>query len=164
MIDNSYYLRQPNLIDRTSAGGVVCRINLENRQLLFAVVREVGDGYYVLPKGGVEVGETLEEAAYREIGEEAGIHQLKLLEKLGARERMGFNKRYWSTTHFYLFVTDQVEFRPTDVRHNYKPEWWPLEKADGLAWPEQQKLVNEKRTLIKQLIKAEALHREEIVC
>ena len=63
-----------------------------------------------------------------------------------------------------LDVTDQVEFRPTDVRHNYKPEWWPLEKADGLAWPEQQKLVNEKRTLIKQLIKAEALHREEIVC
>ena len=79
MIDQSYYTRPPNIPDRTSAGGVVCRISPQDGQVLIAIVREKIRASFVLPKGGVEEGETLEQAARREIGEEAGIHQLKLI-------------------------------------------------------------------------------------
>jgi ADP-ribose pyrophosphatase YjhB (NUDIX family) len=151
MIDKSYYQRPINMPERTSAGGVVCRITPE-KKILFAVVCEAGDSRYMLPKGGVESGESLEEAAHREIGEEAGIHQLKLICKLGFLERMTFKKLYWSVAHFYLFTTDQIAFRPTDVAHTYTPEWWPLDKTDGMIWPEQKRFVEEKRALIKQAL------------
>ena len=157
MIDKRYYKRNPKAVDRTSAGGVVCRIDPDNGQILFAVVVEKGRDHYVLPKGGVEAGESLEEAARREIGEEAGIHQLKCIQKLGMLERLSFKKTHWSMAHMYLFLTDQVDFRPTDIEHNYEPEWWSLDKIGPMFWPEQQKLVEEKRDIIKQAIEREIL-------
>lgn len=153
MIDKSYYQRIPGAIDRTSAGGVVCRINLYSGEILFALVKEKDREHHVLPKGGVEAGETLEQAACREIGEEAGIHQLKLIKKLGTLERLSFKKTHWSTTHIFLFITDQIEFTPTDIEHEYKPEWWPLDKIDSMFWPEQKKLVKEKRLEIEEALK-----------
>ena len=150
MIDQNYYIRPPDVPDRTSAGGIVCRFSPQDGLVLFAIVREKQRASYVLPKGGVEIGETLEEAARREIGEEAGIHQLKLIRKLGTLERLTFGKTTWSTTHIYLFVTDQVEFQPTDIEHTYTPEWWPLDNLKGMFWPEQQKLLEENNDLIHQ--------------
>ena len=52
MIDESWYERPPGVPDRTSAGGVVARI--EDGQIYVALVGEVGLTDRVLPKGGVE--------------------------------------------------------------------------------------------------------------
>jgi 8-oxo-dGTP pyrophosphatase MutT (NUDIX family) len=55
----------------THAGGVVARRDGERIRLL--VVRS-GDGrHWVLPKGHIDPGETAEEAAVREVREEAGV-------------------------------------------------------------------------------------------
>ncbi len=153
LITDSYYTRLPNLPDRISAGGIVCRIDPESQNILVAVVRERGKGdRAVLPKGGVEAGETVEQAAFREIGEEAGIHQLELLQKLSVNQRMGFRKTNWVTIHFFLFLTDQVEFSPTDVEHDYCPEWRPLENIGNLFWPDQKQLVENNVELIKNTL------------
>ena len=79
MIDESWYERPPDVPDRTSAGGVVARI--EDGQIYVALVGEVGLSERVLPKGGVESGESLEGAARREIEEEAGLSSLVLIWK-----------------------------------------------------------------------------------
>lgn len=161
MITDIYYQRPPNLPDRTSAGGVVCRICPQSNQVLFAVVLERGMGRRaVLPKGGVESGESFIEAAQREIGEEAGIHHLQPIQKLGVNQRMGFRKNNWSTTHFYLFLTDQVEFQPTDCEHDYCPEWRPIDQIGDLFWPDQQELILEKRESIKQVL--QEYHQNEV--
>lgn len=52
-IDGSWYVRDKNVPDRTSAGGVIV---LEEGQVQVAVAHEA-EGAWALPKGGVEEGE-----------------------------------------------------------------------------------------------------------
>src|SRR3970282_2922038 len=87
-IDDSWYRRQPCIGAHDSAGGVVVRV--EGEALLVALMREGGREFYSLPKGHVEPGERLEDAARREIEEEAGLEGLILLRPLGVRERLQF--------------------------------------------------------------------------
>jgi 8-oxo-dGTP pyrophosphatase MutT (NUDIX family) len=89
--------------------------------VLVALSRLGAGGDCFLPKGGVEKGETLEQAARREIAEEAGLTDLTLLAPLGTRSRLNWNRKRWITTHYFLFCTDQEEGRPTDPRQEYQP-------------------------------------------
>ena len=146
MIDKSWYERLPNIPGSVSAGGVVVR--LEANQIYIALVQAMRRPEYVLPKGHVEPGESIEEAARREIGEEAGLTNLKLLGDLGIRERLSFKKREWKKIHYFLFLTSQIEGKPTDPYVNYVLAWFPLEELPPLFWPEQQELIEFNRSLI----------------
>src|SRR5690348_18456876 len=81
VVDDSWYVRPSNVLDRTSAGGVVVR--LQDGEPLVALTHEKGYKGPVLPKGGVEAGEDLLQAARREVAEEAGLTQLVLHAPLG---------------------------------------------------------------------------------
>ena len=149
MIDESWYKRPPGVSDRTSSGGVVIRIT--DGQIYVALVGELGLTERVLPKGGVEASESLEEAARREIEEEAGLSSLKLIEKLGVRGRLSYDRVCWITTHYFLFVTEQVEGIPTDVEHHYELGWYPIEALPAIFWPEQRELIETNRDKIVKL-------------
>ena len=149
MIDESWYKRPSDVSDRTSSGGVVIRI--ADGQIDVALVGERGLTERVLPKGGVEPGESLEEAARREIEEEAGLSSLKLIEKLGVRGRLSYDRVCWITTHYFLFVTEQVEGIPTDVEHHYELGWYPIEALPAIFWPEQRELIETNRDKIVKL-------------
>ena len=151
MIDESWYKRPPGVRDRTSAGGIVTRI--VDGQIYVALVGELGLTERVLPKGGVEPGESLEEAARREIEEEAGLSSLEVIEKLGIRARLSYDRACWITTHYFLFVTEQVEGIPTDVEHHYELAWYPIEALPAIFWTEQRELIETNRDKIIGLIK-----------
>lgn len=151
MIDASWYKRPAGIPERTSAGGVVAR--LENGCIYVALVREVGLSHYVLPKGGLEDGENLELAARREIEEEAGLRALKRIGELGLRERLDYEKKRWLKCHYFLFITNQIEGTPTDSEHHYGLEWCPLDVLLPLFWPEQKALIETNRDKIVELIK-----------
>ena len=150
MIDESWYTRPPGVSDRISAGGVVARI--EDGQIYVALVGELGLTERVLPKGGVEPGESLEETARREIEEEAGLFSLELIEKLGVRARLSYDRGCWTTTHYFLFVTEQVEGTPTDVEHHYEIGWYPIGALPAIFWQEQRELIETNRDKIVRLI------------
>jgi ADP-ribose pyrophosphatase YjhB (NUDIX family) len=141
VIDESWYARPAGVIgERLTAGGVVVRIH--TGVPLIALAREGDHVGPVLPKGGVEPGEELEQAARREIAEETGLCQLVLLGKLGVLERLSFDKRLWLTTHVFLFATDQATGIPTDgAHHQHGPVWRHLDDLDDLFWPDQRKLL-----------------------
>ena len=120
---------------------------IEHGQVLVALAREPEWTEYVLPKGGVEDGEDLEAAARREILEEAGLHRLHLIRKLGVLERLSYNKDHWQIGHFFLFHTDQVEGSPTDTRH-HGVWWFPIDKLPELVWPDQREFLIRNRGLI----------------
>ena len=142
-IDDSWYIRpETGVKDRTSAGGIIIREDVEGRSWI-ALTRGVGAASgYILPKGGVDPGESIEEAARREIEEEAGFSDLTLIEPLGSRSRLSYDKRRWITTHYFLFTTEETDPRPTDTNYDYATDWFPLdEDLPEMFWPEQQELV-----------------------
>ena len=120
-------------------------------QALIALTREGDWPLYVLPKGGVEEGETFEEAARREIEEEAGLSDLVLVRYLGKRDRLNFTRTRWMKVHYYLFTTTQVDGVPTDSAH-HKGVWW-FSPADlpEMLWPEQRRLIEEQAEAIQKL-------------
>ncbi|MDW8366465.1 MAG: NUDIX domain-containing protein [Abditibacteriales bacterium] len=150
MIDDTWYHRPPDVPDRTSAGGVVVR--RQDGRVYVALVQEGDLPAYVLPKGGIEKGEDLEETARREIAEEAGLSNLTLVAKLGTRERLSYDRQEWITAHYFLFVTDQVDGTPTDRETAYRLHWFPLDDLPPMCWREQRELIETNRERIVELV------------
>ncbi len=150
-IDESWYVKPEGVPERTSAGGIVARVR--DGRVYIALTREKGLSAYVIPKGGVEPGETLIEAAHREIFEEAGLRDLKLIAKLDVRERLDVYKRRWIIAHYFLFVTDEDFQEPADQENHYDPGWFPLDELPELFWPEQRELIENSREKIERLVR-----------
>jgi 8-oxo-dGTP pyrophosphatase MutT (NUDIX family) len=152
VIDESWYVRPAHVArERISAGGVVVRSHAG--VALVALARERKHEGLVLPKGGVELGEQLEQAARREIEEEVGLSRVALVTKLGALERLSFDKQLWLTTHVFLFTTEQLTGVPTDsVHHQHGPTWRPLDQLHEMFWPDQRKLIEDHAELIRRQV------------
>ena len=148
-IDASWYRRPPHCPERVSAGGVVVRRMAGVARV--ALVHETGMSQFVLPKGGVEPGEDLEQAARREITEETGLSDLRLIRKLAVKERLSHDRTYWAVMHHYLFVTVGPGGSPTDDRHRGGPWWFPLNALPVLYWPEQVSLLHDCREVIEAM-------------
>ena len=151
IVDDSWYVRPANVPDRTSAGGVVVRA--QGGEPLVALTHEKGYKGPVLPKGGLEAGEDLLQAARREVAEEAGLTQLVLHAPLGKLERLTYDKRQWVTTHFFLFSTEQLTGIPTDhLHHHHEPLWRRLDQLGDMFWPDQRRLVLAHAELIRGVL------------
>lgn len=140
-IDNSWYQRPPGIPTNESAGGVVCR-HAHGQHYIALVLEGRRHQAYILPKGRLERGETIEAAARREIAEEAGFTELSLCCKLGVRDRLTLHKTTWKTTHYFLFQTTQINVRPTDRSHIYHVDWFAIDALPTLFWPEQQDILD----------------------
>jgi ADP-ribose pyrophosphatase YjhB (NUDIX family) len=126
-------------------------VRIEHGRRLVALTREGDWPLFVLPKGGVEAGETLEQAARREIEEEAGLSDLELLGYLGTRERLNYARNRWMTVHYFLFRTRQITGLPTDPKHHSGVSWFQLDALPSMLWPEQQALIEEMAERINAL-------------
>jgi ADP-ribose pyrophosphatase YjhB (NUDIX family) len=146
IIDHTWYTRIPSARERNASGGVVVR--KQGKKLLVAFAREANFPQFVLPKGGVDRGETLEEAAIREVGEEVGITDLKLIRTLGVRQRLSFDKTRWQIVHYFLFLTGQAQGTPLDSRKHVGMWWFPIDELPEMLWPEQKELIETERDAI----------------
>jgi 8-oxo-dGTP pyrophosphatase MutT (NUDIX family) len=144
VIDETWFVRPEGVRTRLSAGGIIVRRDDEGR-IFVALVRGEGSGKeYILPKGGVDRGESIEQAARREIEEEAGLGRLRFLARIGPLSRLSYDRRRWITTHYFLFSTDQVDTNPTDPHVPYATDWHAIDgPLPVLFWPEQQRLLEE---------------------
>jgi ADP-ribose pyrophosphatase YjhB (NUDIX family) len=153
-IDKSWYKKpkEKNFRCSIAAGGVVVR--KENGKLLVALI---GSNYYSdfrLPKGSQENNEEIETTARREISEEVGLFKLKMVCKLGIKERLSFEKTDWKITHYFLFETDEIFGRQNlqPGEEDMKLIWFNLDNLPDFFWPEQKELINENIKRIKRLL------------
>ena len=138
-IDASWYERDPDIPLRKTAGGVVVRKNKDQYHL--ALVREGDLPTFVLPKGGIDPGETALEAARRETLEEAGFSDLTSLGELAYAYRQNYVKTRWVETLYFLFLTEEEQGFPTETAREYQQVWCSLESPGPFFWPEQKKLI-----------------------
>ena len=99
----------------------------EGKIALIKRIREE-ETYYVFPGGGIEEGETPEEATKREVYEELGVH-IKV-------EHLIAKVKYKGNEYYYLYITGRVfgsgtaeEFQ-WEGRGSYIPLWLPINELE----------------------------------
>lgn len=135
-----------------SAGGVAYR--KANDELEVALISVGDDNRWQLPKGLVEKGEATEDAAVREVREEAGI-ETELIERLDKVEYWylwnedGQRVRYHKFVYFYLLRYKSGDVRNHDHEVN-EARWFDIDEAiKVLAFASEKKIVEKAKELIE---------------
>ena len=109
-----------------SAGGIVVRNN-PNKQILLTIFTHIkGLGF---PKGHVEAGEAFEQSAIREVTEETGLTELRIVKKLGVYSKIATERDGTPVTkdiHMYLMETDKPDFHKNAEE---KYGWFDIDEA-----------------------------------
>lgn len=111
----------------TAAGGVVVRLGEAGPEVLLIFRR----GAWDLPKGKLDPGETVEACAVREVQEEVGIDELRVLAPAGTTVH-GYPEggRYLvKTTHWYFMQTPERAFTPEEREGIEEVAWVPWAEA-----------------------------------
>ena len=113
------------------SGGIII-----NNKDEVAIVNQNYDSWS-LPKGHIDKGETIMEAAIREIYEETGIKNPTLIKSLGSfgRYRIGLDgkddKSEYKTIHLFLFSSSKKKLNPID-ENNPIAKWVSYKEASNL--------------------------------
>ena len=135
------WLRQ---VDEFSAGGLVLDLAGEvPRGALIGRTDRQGRLLWSLPKGHIEVGETAEQAAVREVEEETGIAG-EIVAELGTIDFwfVAEGRRIHKTVRHYLLRRVGGELSDADIEVD-EVAWVPLPDIRGqLAYPDERGLVD----------------------
>lgn len=140
-------------VRQVSAGGVAYRRQGgEVEIVLIAVGRQ---DRWQLPKGLVEGGESEDEVAVREVGEETGIETklirpLKTIEYWYVGDRRGERVRFHKFVHFFLMAYQSGTVEDYDRREVNEARWVKLDRAvEMLAFQNERDVVQEAAEMLQ---------------
>lgn len=138
----------------TSAGAIILR-EVEGKLKIALAHHARVTKSWVLPKGHVEEGESLEQAALREIYEEAGLYDVQLIKHLGTIMRASVKSNgdlEQKTIHYYLAYAlgDSQSQTPTDPRFTDVGWFLPAEALELLPYESEQTFFREHLSLLLQ--------------
>lgn len=138
--------RRPSIeevVRETTSGGIIFRRNIKNNQLEILLIQDAKNRW-TIPKGHVEEGEEPKDTAKREIQEETGLQEMKVMNWLGKvnfRYRRG-HTLVLMTMHIYLVqgLGDTNALSGEDWLSDIK--WLPAQDAmDKIAYEDIGKLI-----------------------
>ena len=139
------------IVREPTAGGIVFRRG-KNDQIEILLIQDAKDRW-TIPKGHIEEGESAQQTAKREIGEEAGLKNVEVLGWLGKihfRYRR-VDKLVLMTTQIYLVRvrTDGNEIQKEEWMNGIK--WFPFNEAlDLIEYEDIAKLMLKAKTRIRE--------------
>lgn len=118
-------------LELEAGGGVVTRIKNDRLQVLLIFRKGVWD----LPKGKQDKGETVEACALREVKEELGIINLRIIKSLDVTVHVYSENRRFKvkTTHWYQMATKETKFKPEKREGISKVKWVPWRDAEKIV-------------------------------
>ncbi len=128
-------------VDETSAGGLVVDTETGRAAVIGRLDRR-GRLLWSLPKGHIENGETVEQAAVREVAEETGIDSA-VMAALGSIDYwfVAEDRRVHKTVHHFLLRALGGELSDADVEVT-EVAWVPLaDLPERLAYADERRLV-----------------------
>lgn len=136
---------------QVSSGGVVFRHHQGQLEIGLIAIR--GGRVWALPKGRVEAGETLEQAAQREVREETGVYG-EVVERIGEISYWFYAKeegvKVHKTVHFYLlrFAEGTIGLPNNEVDD---ARWWPMDEALAvLTYKSERETVETALSMLRQ--------------
>ena len=140
-------------VHQHSAGGVAVRRNSGNADAI-AIIRTSEEGRWQLPKGIIDPGESPEQAAIREVREEAGIDceiiaPVETIEYWFVASYDGPKKRYHKKVSFFLmnYISGDVADHDQEVT---EARWVSFEEAlSMLAYQNEKDVVSKARELAR---------------
>ena len=132
----------------------------KGRRVWFAMMQD-SYGKWTFPKGHVEKGEDIEEAAARETLEELGLQEIRFLEDLGTIDiwfRDQFEKRgtlIHKDIHYFLFDTlENAKLSPDPTQHVKDAKWIPISRAiKQLSYEDMNKIVIKAIGHVKEIMR-----------
>ena len=111
------------IVREPTAGGIVFRRTNDDK-IEILLIQDAKDRW-TIPKGHIEEGETAKQTAAREIGEEAGLHNIDVLDWLGK-----IHFRYRRIDKLVLMTTQIYLVRAKGDTNSIKKEEW----MNGIKW------------------------------
>ncbi len=132
-----------DFIERNRAAGIV--LNDKKEMILMNLTNMY---FHMLPGGGVDSNESMEEALYRELKEETGAN-IQIISELGIVVENLQERKIKQITYFYLTkVVGEIQepnFMPDELEQGYQVEWYLIDEAIKILEEE-----NEYEEYIKQ--------------
>lgn len=112
------------VVREPTAGGVIFRRSQNGKEVEILLIQDAKNRW-TIPKGHIEEGETAKETAEREIKEETGLQEMKVLNWLGK-----INFRYRRGASLVLMTTEIFLVKGLGDTNELKPEDW----MNGIKW------------------------------
>ena len=113
--------RRPSIkevLNEPTAGGIIFRRSKKNNQIEFLLIQDAKNRW-TIPKGHIEAGEAPRETAEREVREETGLKEMKVMNWLGK-----IHFRYRRTDSLVLMTTEIFLIQALGDTDSLKPEDW----------------------------------------
>lgn len=112
------------VVREPTAGGVVFRRNPTTKAIEILLIQDAKNRW-TIPKGHIEEGESAKDTAKREVSEETGLKEVKVLGWLGK-----INFRYRRQQSLVLMTTEIFLVQALGDSNKTKPEDW----MNGIEW------------------------------